>query len=103
MTIFKKFFSKIEEKFEEEDIIYLYIKCDRCGENIKVRITKSTDLLYNYNEPIGEVKYTLRKEILGSKCPNLIYAFAKFDKNKNMLNLDVKGGTSITQEEYENR
>lgn len=103
MGILKKFFSKIEKKFEEENIMYLYIKCNKCGENIKVRITKSTDLLYNYNEPQGEVRYTLRKEILGSKCPNLIYAFAKFGKNKNMLSLSIKGGTSITQEEFENR
>jgi len=101
MGILKKFFSKVEKKFEEENIMYLYVKCNGCGEKIKVRIVKSTDILYNYNQPQGKVGYTLRKEILGNKCPNLIYAYAEFDKNKKMLSLDINGGISITQEEYE--
>ncbi len=100
MKIFKRFLSKIKEKEEEQNVMFLYVKCNRCGEKIKVRIVKSTDLLYNYNKPQGDVGYTLRKEILGNKCPNLIYAYAEFDKNKKMLSLDVNGGISIKPEEY---
>ncbi|GAG74346.1 unnamed protein product [marine sediment metagenome] len=61
MKIFKRFLSKIKEKEEEQNAMFLYVKCNRCGEKIKVRIVKSTDLLYNYNQPQGDVGYTLRK------------------------------------------
>jgi len=103
MKIFKRFLSKIKGMKEDQDVIFLYVMCNKCGEKIKVRIVKGTDLLYNYNQPQGEVGYTLRKEILGNKCPNLIYAYAEFDRNKKMLTLDISGGISITPEEYEKK
>lgn len=66
--------------------IWLIVECSRCGEKIKVRINPDTDI----------DDYTLRKEILGNNCSNLMYAEINFDRDYKIINSTVFGGRLIT-------
>ena len=82
------------------DFILFTLKCDKCGEEIKINVNRRTDIQSLYTEA-GEkgAAYTLRKEILGRKCPNLINITVNFDRNYRILSRDVSGGKFISSEE----
>ena len=81
----------------EADVLWLLIECSRCGERIKVRIDKKTDLQNEFRQP-GEPSeaFTLKKEVLGSRCPNLIEVCLKFDPRYNIISKEVKNGRLIS-------
>ncbi|MBN2073750.1 MAG: hypothetical protein JW770_07385 [Actinobacteria bacterium] len=69
------------------------VKCDRCGEEITVRASKTSDISRVYeSETHGDAEYFLRKEILGNKCNNLIYADIYFGPGFNIISKDITGG-----------
>jgi hypothetical protein len=78
--------------------IWLYVRCDRCGEKIRIRADKRYDL--NVDEQ-GRGSYVLHKEILGSRCPQLIYATVTLDAGYRVVGQEITGGQFITREEYE--
>ncbi len=82
--------------------IYLYVRCDTCGEPIRVRINPGTDLSPVY-EGAGddEAGYELRKQILGNRCYKLIEAVWRFDRRKRPIGSEIQGATEITAAEYE--
>ena len=81
--------------------IYFYVRCDRCGEPIRVRANPSSDL-----DPVFEGAgddasgFQLNKEILGSRCNNLIYGHWTFDKSRRVIGSEIEGGKAITAGEY---
>jgi len=81
------------------DFILFAVKCDKCGEEIKINVNRRTDIQSLYTEA-GEkgAAYTLRKEILGTKCPHLINIAVDFDRSYRILSRDVSGGKFISSE-----
>jgi len=69
---------------------FLYITCSKCGEKIKIRINPDTDI----ND------YTLKKEVLGNNCQNLIYLNLQFDNSYNITAENITGGSLITEKEF---
>ena len=81
----------------QQGAVKFVLQCNRCSEEITVKIRTSSDISRVYEEdggPPGAVFY-VRKEILGSKCNNLIYLTAYFNENFNLISSDVTGGKII--------
>jgi len=81
------------------DFILFAVKCDKCGEEIKINVNRRTDIQSLYTEA-GEkgAAYILKKEILGRKCPHLINITVDFDRSYRILSRDVSGGKFISSE-----
>ena len=78
-------------KFIEFKII-----CDKCGEEINVKASKTSDisLIYDEESPSGTERF-LRKEILGNNCNNLIHITVYFGQNYNILSKEITGGKFV--------
>jgi hypothetical protein len=73
---------------------FLNVRCKACGEVFNLFIDKSTDLAQNFDER-GSLTYFLNKEIIGSRCRNLIYVNMEFDGNKNLVSKNIENGEFI--------
>lgn len=105
MSFFQKLGSLFSGKKSSEDAganaFYFYVACNSCGEKIRVRVDKAYDLQQEFDEVGDTVSgYVLSKEVLGKKCFKPIHVDMVFDKNKEEMSRDIKGGKFITREEY---
>jgi hypothetical protein len=73
---------------------FLNVRCKACGEVFNLFIDKSTDLAQNFDER-GGVTYFLNKEIIGSRCRDLIYVRMEFEGNKNLVSREIENGEFI--------
>jgi len=71
MFLFSFFGKLFGQKDQNSDkLIWIYTQCDQCGEKFRTVIQKNHDLTPTYQKE-GPA-YILRKEIIGSSCPNRI-------------------------------
>jgi len=82
---------------KEPDFIFFNVKCNRCGEEIQIKVNRRNDLqnLYKDSRKTGPA-YILTKEALGKKCPNLMKISVKFDENYRILSKKVSGAKFIS-------
>ena len=93
----KNIFTSSVQSPGKQGAIKFVLQCNRCSEEITVKIRTSSDISRVYEEdggPPGAVFY-VRKEILGSKCNNLIYLTGYFNENFSLISSDVTGGKII--------
>jgi hypothetical protein len=93
----KNFFTGPAQSTGQQGAVRFVLQCNKCSEEITVKIRTSSDISRVYEEdggPPGSVFY-VRKEILGSKCNNLIYLTAYFSENFNLISSEVTGGKII--------
>ncbi len=106
MSFWSKLFGGEEKRGEKKrriparikgKFILFSVKCDKCGEEIAIRVNRQADVQSLYTEP-GEkgACYTLKKEILGKKCSNLINIDVEFDRNYRIISQKISGGKFIT-------
>jgi hypothetical protein len=78
------------------DFIIFKVRCDRCNEEITVKIRKNSDISSVGAEegPKGAV-YFLRKEILGKKCNNLINIEVYFGYDYDIISREIRGGKFV--------
>ena len=69
---------------------YISVKCSDCGEVIKVRINRSSDFQLEYKPVNPEHCYTIKKEIIGKNCFNLMGLTLALTKNLKVLFVDAK-------------
>jgi len=81
--------------------LWLYVRCARCGEAIRVRINPRTDAQPEYDESGRSTHHFLRKEILGNNCPNLMSVELQLDSRYRTTDQTAERCVIITQEEYE--
>jgi len=76
--------------------ITFQIICDKCGEEITVKASKTSDIskLYEGEGP-GGAEYLLRKEILGNNCNNLMNITVYFGPGYNSISTDITGGKFV--------
>ena len=98
------FFKRKKEKrkgqfYEDKDALVLYFKCENCGEVFRSYLRKGYDIATDYS---GETKgkYFIRKEYIGTKCPNIITLYAVFDENYNPIVFELNGAKVIDKEEF---
>jgi len=81
---------------------WLYVRCNACGENIRLRVSRDHDLSAEFDgESDSPTAYLMTKEVVGQKCFRRIHVEMTFDANKRPTEQQITGGTFITREEYE--
>ena len=70
---------------------YLVVKCSDCGEEVVVRINRSSDFQIEYKARNPEHYYTIKKEIIGKNCFNLMGLTLALTKNLKVLFSDASG------------
>jgi hypothetical protein len=103
MSFLKKIASVLSPKGAEEgDALWVYVRCDKCGEKIKTRVDLSHDLTPNYSDEGRVTDYFSRKVLIGSRgCFEPIEVELTFDPQRRMTSREIAGGQFISKEEYE--
>ncbi len=99
MGIFGKLSSWLKQAPQaggEAGFITFKVKCEKCGEEITIKVNQRTDLQNLYLES-GEqgAAFNLKKEILGKKCSNLMQINVDFDRNYHIIAKEVSGGSFL--------
>ena len=95
MSFLKRLFSGGEP--HDPDAIWLYVKCDYCGQMLKIRVDRRFDLRQDFEQG----GYKLDKEIMDGTCFSLMMARIRFDGGQRIVSQELEGGTFVTREEYE--
>ena len=101
MSFLKKLGSLFSPPTGDGRSLWLYVKCDKCGEVLKGRVDTHNDLSVQYEESGGGASYYCRKVFIGSKrCYQPIEVELIFDKNRRLMNEEVKGGKIVGEQDY---
>ena len=91
----KKVFTVPPESTASSFITFI-VKCNKCGEEITVRVRRNSDISrINEGEEQEGAEYFVRKEILGTKCNNLIYIAISFGPGFNVISREITGGKFV--------
>ncbi|MBM3188121.1 MAG: hypothetical protein FJZ90_05295 [Chloroflexi bacterium] len=82
----------------DPNALWLHFRCKRCGEVVRIRVDKRNDL---NREEEGPGALLLRKDVMDSKCFQMMTAEVWLDGAYNVVSADVTGGELITEQEYE--
>jgi hypothetical protein len=85
----------------DDGAIHVYVKCNRCGAPVHVRVDPRNDLVSEYDESDDPSGYLLVKEIMDSRCFRIMRAEITYDRSRREQERTIEGGTFITKEEYE--
>jgi hypothetical protein len=77
--------------------LYYYVRCDRCGEVIRVRINPMNDLSLSDD---GKRLFA-HKVVVGRRCYSRIEADFEYDTNHKLTSSQASGGTFVDKETYE--
>ena len=77
--------------------LYYYVRCDRCGEVIRVRINPLNDLSLSDDAK----SLFAHKVIVGRRCYNRIEADFNYDTNRKLTSSQASGGTFVDDEAYQ--
>jgi hypothetical protein len=107
------FFKKLSNIFSPSQPLnsweyWINVKCNRCGEIIRVRVDLRNDLSIDYGISddqeggdtqaggAGDVTYFCRKVIIGEqRCYQPIEVVLKFDQKHRMTDRQIKGGQFV--------
>ena len=103
MSFLKKIAAALSPKGAGEgDVLWVYVRCDKCGESLKTRINLRHDLTLNYNAGGRVTDYVVRKVFIGSqRCFEPIEVKLTFDPQRRLVSREITGGQFISREEYE--
>jgi len=68
---------------------YLEVRCPDCGEEVRVRINRSSDFQTEYKPRNSEHCYTIKKEIIGKNCFNIMGLSVALTKSAKVLFVDA--------------
>jgi hypothetical protein len=80
----------------DQEGMYFYVRADRTGEVIQVRLHRYNDL--SLSDSGG---YFTRKLIVGQRSFDRIEAEFYFDKNRNFVSAEVTGGELVDRADYD--
>ena len=84
-----------------DSAIHLYVRCNRCGAPVHVRIDPRNDLVIEYGDDDDASGYRLIKEIMDSRCFRLMRAEIEYDRGRRELSRTLEGGTLISKDEHD--
>jgi hypothetical protein len=81
--------------------LWIYVRCRRCGEAIRIRADRRYDLVSEMRDP-GETgpAYTMHKDIVGERCFQRIAVDIGFDHRQQIVEQQITGGEFLTEAEY---
>ena len=95
---------KSEARVSDDNALYYFVRCDKCAEVIRLRLDRRNDFeqLFDENGSDAIVGYRVRKELMGSgNCFKMMQAEITFDRNHRESGKTIRGGTFVTQDEYD--
>lgn len=81
--------------------IHLYVRCDRCGAPVHVRVDPRNDLVAEYDDEDDASGYQLTKEIMDTRCFRLMRAEIEYDRARREISRRIEGGRFISKEEFD--
>jgi hypothetical protein len=85
---------------DDEGAYWVYVCCNRCGEQLRSRVNLYNDLSIDY-QGRNEQTYICRKTLVGNqRCFQRIEVELKFDEKRNLLEREITGGEFIVGDEY---
>ena len=103
MSFLKKIASIISPQGAgEDDALWVYVRCDKCGEVLKARVDLRNDLSPEYSAEGRAASYFSRKVLIGSQgCFEPIEVRLTFDPQRRVSSREITGGQFVNREEYE--
>lgn len=87
---------------EDPNALYIYVKCNRCGEKLRARIATRSELSPDFTGSDDASSFYCRKVLIGeNRCFQPIEIHLKFDTKYRITDQQISGGEFITREEYE--
>lgn len=84
--------------------LYVYVRCGRCQEAVRVRVNLSNDLSEQMADDDSDqvVGYVAEKGVVGNNfmCGQTMRLYLTFDRARRLTDTKVEGGTLITEEDY---
>jgi hypothetical protein len=75
---------------------WLAVRCDRCGETVRARVSMSNDLSTEYDENGKVTGYFCRKVLIGpQRCFQPIEVTLKFDAKRKLVERTIAGGKFV--------
>jgi hypothetical protein len=81
--------------------VYFYVRCNACGEKIRVRVDTFNDLLQEFDDRERVSGYTVTKDVMGNACFKMMHLHAEFDGGKRLIASSVENGTLITKADFQ--
>ena len=101
MSFLKKLGSLFSPPAGDNRILWLYVKCEKCGEILKGRVDLHNDLSIQYTESGKGTSYFCRKVYVGSnRCYRPIEVELTFDGSRKLVNQEIKGGEFVSEEDF---
>ena len=95
------FFKRLSQIFSasgkpEPAVLWMAVKCHRCGEIIRTRVDLRNDLSIQY-EPSGPTTYFCRKIVMSDSgnCFQRIEVELTFDANRRLQQKEITGGMFV--------
>jgi hypothetical protein len=80
--------------------VFFYVRCNACGEKIRVRVDTYNDLLQEFDERERVSGYSVEKDVMGNRCFKMMHLHADFDSGKRLSNTSVENCMLITKAEF---
>ncbi|ACK43081.1 MULTISPECIES: hypothetical protein [Dictyoglomus] len=90
----KKLFSSSPSQISSSSFI-VSVKCKRCGEIIDVRVRPKEEANPEFGDMDQIIKYELFKDVLGTKCPNLMRLHIEFSPSWSIISKEIENGEII--------
>jgi hypothetical protein len=81
--------------------IYFYVRCERCGDRVRVRVNPASELQQEYEGGDQPVGYMVRKMVVDQRCFRPIEVVLRFDRGRREKSREISGGAFISQQEYD--
>jgi len=100
MGLFKKLSSLFSSSpaRTDQDVMWVTVRCNRCGEEIRARVNLNNDLSAEYGE--GGTSFICRKQLMGEAsgerlCFQRIEVELIFDERKKLVGREISGGQFV--------
>ena len=101
MSFLKKLGALFSPPRGDRRSLWLYVKCDQCGEILQGRVDLHNDLSIEYDGSGGGSSYFCRKVFIGSqRCYLPIEVALTFDKNRRLVNQEIQGGEFVREQDF---
>jgi hypothetical protein len=97
MGFLRKLFGGQASSSGDADGLYYYVKGDRTGEVVQVRLHRYNDL----SETDNQQGFYARKLVVGQDHFERMEAEFFFDKNRRLTSADVQGGSLVDRDDYD--
>lgn len=99
MGLFDKIKSIFSGGDKQSNLIEIYLKDNKCGNQMKLMFRKSYDIQRVY-EDNRDAAFEIKKIVVCDNCYNKINLHLEFDKKYNIIKQEIENGEIIAKEEY---